>query len=90
MGMNDSASYVDILLWLAEVTVPKVLHALCLKRSAAIFEDVSRVNRGIHEAPTVHLLKVDKVFGWLKSRGKNPAEETRKERLRDQLKIYLG
>jgi hypothetical protein len=44
----------------------------------------------IHEAPTVHLLKVDKVFGWLKSRGKNPTDETRKERLRDQPKIYLA
>ena len=42
----------------------------------------------IHGAPTVHLLKVDKVFGWLKARGKNPAEETRKERL-GQLEIYL-
>jgi hypothetical protein len=44
----------------------------------------------VHEAPTVHLVKVGKVFGWLKASGKDPAEETRKERLRDQLKIYLG
>jgi hypothetical protein len=45
----------------------------------------------IHEAPTVQVLKIDEMFSWLKSRGKNPAEETRKERLRDELlKIYLG
>lgn len=43
----------------------------------------------IHEEPTVHRLKANIVFGWLKSNAKSPSEQVRKQRLRDELKIYV-
>ena len=66
------------------------MHAYTQSQMASLAKDDMSLIVEVHEAPTVHLVKVGKVFGRLKARGKNPAEETRKERLRDQLRIYLG
>ncbi len=41
----------------------------------------------VYEAPTVHRIQVEKMFGWLKSSGRNPAEESKKQRLRELVKL---
>ena len=41
----------------------------------------------VFEEPTVHRIQVDKMFGWLKSSGQNPAEETKKQKLRELVKL---
>ena len=43
----------------------------------------------VYEEPTVHRIQVDKMFGWLKSSGRNPAEETKKQKLRELVKLSL-
>ena len=41
----------------------------------------------VYEEPTVHRIQVAKMFGWLKSSGRNPAEERKKQRLRELVKL---
>ena len=41
----------------------------------------------VFEEPTVHRIQVGKMFGWLKSAGRNPAEEIKKRRLRELVKL---
>ena len=41
----------------------------------------------VYEEPTVHRIQVHKMFGWLKSSGRSPAEETKKQRLRELVKL---
>lgn len=41
----------------------------------------------VYEEPTVHRIQVEKMFGWLKASGRSPAEETKKQKLRELVKI---
>lgn len=41
----------------------------------------------VYEEPTVHRIQVGKMFGWLKSSGRSPAEETKKQKLRKLVKF---
>ena len=42
----------------------------------------------VYEEPTIHRIQVEKMFGWLKSSGRNPAEESKKQRLRELVKLF--
>ena len=41
----------------------------------------------VHEEPTTHTVRVEKVRQWLKSHGRHPREEAKKEELR---RLLLG
>ena len=41
----------------------------------------------VHEEPTTHTVRIEKLKHWLKSHGRHPREEARKEELR---KLLLG
>jgi hypothetical protein len=39
----------------------------------------------VHEEPTTHTVRIEKLKQWIKSRGKHPHEEAKKEELRKLL-----
>jgi hypothetical protein len=53
-----------------------------------VFDRMS-VTVEVHEEPTTHTVKMERLKQWIKSQGRHPREQTKKEELRKLLYIWV-